>query len=168
MSLNKTLPPTARVRRRADFVRVQKQSARVAAPHFVFLLTPTPRAEGEEPARPRLGIIASKAVGNAVVRARAKRLVRAAFRELWPRFPAGLDVVVLARGDIMTLGLADVLTEWRAAEANIVRRGRAALAAPPAVTEPAATSTVREKRPPASKRPPPAGSASSLASKPPR
>lgn len=131
MSLNKTLPATARVRRRADYLRVQKQSARVAAPHFVFLLTATPRAAGEAVARPRLGIIASKAVGNAVVRARAKRLVRAAFREVWTRFPPGLDVVVLVRGDITKLGLSDVLTEWAGAEPNVVRRGRAELSKPP-------------------------------------
>ena len=130
--LVRTLPPEARVRRRADYLRVQKQSVRVAAPHFVFLLTATPRLEGDAVTRPRLGIIASKAVGNAIVRARAKRLVRAAFRELWQGFPPGLDIVVLVRGDIRALMLNDVLTEWRAAEGNLVRRGRAALAAPSA------------------------------------
>ena len=130
MSLNKTLPPTARVRRRADYLRVQKQSARASSAHFVFLITASPLVDGQANVRPRLGIIASKAVGNAVVRARAKRLVRAAFRELWPRYPVGIDLVVLVRGDIRALGLADVLAEWRSAEANIVRRGKAALTAP--------------------------------------
>ena len=138
----RTLPPEARVRRRADYLRVQKQSLRVAVAHFVFLITATPAAVGAVPARPRLGIIASKALGNAVVRARAKRLVRAAFRELGARFPSGTDVVVLVRGDITKLGLADVLVEWRGAEANVVRRAKAALAAekagPAPVTPPPA------------------------------
>jgi len=138
---DRTLPPEARVRRRADYLRVQKQSARVAAPHFVFLLTPTPPSatSTEAARRPRLGIIASKAVGNAVVRARAKRLVRAAFREVWTRFPVGLDVVVLVRGDINGLSLADVLLEWRGAENNIIRRGRAALVAPESPASPPAS-----------------------------
>lgn len=129
--LAKTLPRAARVRRRADYLRVQKHSARVAAPHFVFLLTPSPltaTAAGLDAyARPRLGIIASKQLGNAVVRARAKRLVRAAFRELWPGFPAGIDVVVLVRGEVSALRFADVLVEWRGVEAAIVRRARAQL-----------------------------------------
>jgi ribonuclease P protein component len=138
-----TLPPEARVRRRADYLRVQKQSLRVAAPHFVFLLIASPPIAGatSTPRRPRLGIIASKQIGNAIVRARGKRLTRAAFRELWPRFPAGLDVVVLLRGDITKLKLVDVLAEWRAAESNIVRRGKAALAPlapPPTPVAPAA------------------------------
>ena len=137
--LAKTLPRAARVRRRADYLRVQKHSARVAAPHFVFLLTPSPSpspspslltatAAGLDAyARPRLGIIASKQLGNAVVRARAKRLVRAAFRELWPGFPAGIDVVVLVRGEVSALRFADVLVEWRGVEAAVVRRARAQL-----------------------------------------
>ena len=165
-ALVRTLPPEARVRRRADYLRVQKQSVRVAAPHFVFLLTPTPRVEGDAVARPRLGIIASKAVGNAIVRARAKRLVRAAFREMWSALPAGLDVVVLVRGDIRPLGLADVLTEWRAAESNLVRRGRAAIVSPPPMSpEPRRPAG---KRPDTSKKPPPAAGTSSLPSKLPR
>lgn len=42
----------------------------------------------------RVGVIASKAVGNAVVRNRAKRRVRAISRELLPSIPAGTSIVV--------------------------------------------------------------------------
>jgi ribonuclease P protein component len=45
----------------------------------------------------RLGIIASKKVGNAVKRNRAKRRLREVARALWPRIPAdGRQVVLIA------------------------------------------------------------------------
>jgi ribonuclease P protein component len=128
-----TLPPEARIRRRTDYLRVQRGAVRVSAPHFVFLLTATPSAEPRNKAasgagpRARLGIIASKQLGNAIVRARAKRLTRAAFRAVCGQFPAGLDLVVLVRGDIMPLKLHDVLTEWISVQPAILRRGAAVL-----------------------------------------
>lgn len=45
----------------------------------------------------RLGITAGKKIGNAVHRNRAKRLIRQAVRELAPRLPVGVDVVIVAR-----------------------------------------------------------------------
>lgn len=45
----------------------------------------------------RVGITATKKVGGAVQRNRAKRLVRAAFRELAPGLPAGWDFVFVCR-----------------------------------------------------------------------
>jgi ribonuclease P protein component len=48
----------------------------------------------------RLGVVASRKVGGAVERARAKRLLREAYRLNRRRFEAGLDVVLVARADI--------------------------------------------------------------------
>ena len=44
----------------------------------------------------RLGIIASKKVGNAVARNRAKRIIREVFRRNKERFQDGMDVVVVS------------------------------------------------------------------------
>lgn len=44
----------------------------------------------------RVAVIAGRKVGNAVTRNRAKRRIRAALRDV--HVPAGLDVVVIARG----------------------------------------------------------------------
>ena len=69
----------------------------MACPEFVVLLAP-PAPEPTQ--RLRLGITASKKVGNAVVRNRVKRAVREWFRRCRDRIEMGndgLDIVVIAR-----------------------------------------------------------------------
>ena len=52
----------------------------------------------------RIGIIASKKVGNAVERNRAKRRLREVARALWPRVPAdGRQVVLIALSVVPTV-----------------------------------------------------------------
>ena len=69
-----------RLRRRAEFQRVYSQGIRVAGRHVVLFAVRT-EAQG------RFGVTASKKVGNAVVRARAKRRLRELYRH---RRTAGL------------------------------------------------------------------------------
>jgi len=45
----------------------------------------------------RLGISASKKVGNSVVRHRITRLIRESYRLQESRFQSGLDIVIIAR-----------------------------------------------------------------------
>lgn len=45
----------------------------------------------------RLGITATKKIGNAVERNRAKRVIREAYRLLEPKLPVGIDIVIVAR-----------------------------------------------------------------------
>lgn len=76
------------------------QGAKVVCPKVV--LFGTPRAEGAPAKGVRFGVVASKKVGNAVVRNRVKRVLREAFRhvrqdlEAMPALAAA-DLVVLAR-----------------------------------------------------------------------
>jgi ribonuclease P protein component len=53
--------------------------------------------------RKRLGIIASKKIGNAVARNRAKRRIREVFRQLKHRMEPALDIVVISGKDMVTL-----------------------------------------------------------------
>jgi len=49
----------------------------------------------------RVGINASRAVGGAVQRNRAKRMLRSAVRAIFPKARAGHDIILLARKPIL-------------------------------------------------------------------
>ena len=82
-----------------------------------------------DPGSPRLGITASRKVGNAVVRSRAKRLIREAFRATRGLWPTGIDLVVIVKRSPGETKLASVVAEWEAARPQIERRIRALLGA---------------------------------------
>lgn len=97
-----------------------------------FVLILARNIEGDAPVR--LGITASRKIGGAVVRNRAKRLVRAAFRETSDLFAPGVDLVVIVRRSLAGSVLADVVTEWRSARSAVERRVAGLLAGRPEPT----------------------------------
>jgi ribonuclease P protein component len=106
-----------RVKKRSDFRRIQESGRRVVSASFIFLLLRSEEANG-----PRIGITASRRVGNAPERNRAKRLVREAFRATRAFWPDAADVVVIVRHGLGTRKLAEVVSEWQAAQGRIARR----------------------------------------------
>jgi ribonuclease P protein component len=115
-----------RIRKRADFVRIQDSAAARASAGPLLLLG---EARGDD-GPPRLGIVASRKVGNAVARNRAKRLIREAFRLHSDAMPRGLDLVVIARPGLDELSAAQVAAELLAALPRLARRLRAPVGGP--------------------------------------
>ncbi len=112
-----TLPRAHRLRKRADFLRVQSRGRKVHAPHFILLVLP-----GETQA---LGVTVTRKVAGAVGRNRIKRLCREVFRLNRELFPAACTVVVVARAGADKLDYAAVRAEVAQASAALQRLAHA-------------------------------------------
>jgi ribonuclease P protein component len=99
------LPKAARLRRRVEFLAVQRRGRRRRGRFLIVIAAPGPAS------RSRLGITVSRKVGCAVVRNRIKRLVREAYRLGQYSAPPGLDLVVVARKEARQATLAEVQQE---------------------------------------------------------
>lgn len=109
------LPPTARLRRAADFAALRHGAGRLQARHFLLRWIVSPQAQ------PRLGLAVSRKVSKRAVRRNLiKRVVRESFRLQRARLPP-FDVLVIARpsaaeqpGSVLH---ADLMDAWRRLEA---------------------------------------------------
>lgn len=106
-------PPARRVRRRVEFLRAQKHGRRQHVAHFTVILLDRGDADP-----PRLGLVTSRKIGNAVRRNRVRRVLREVFRLQLERFPVGHDVVVIAREGAPALDSAAIRDEILAALAK--------------------------------------------------
>ncbi len=99
------LPASARIRRRPEFLRVYEQGVRVRA--RLMTVVALPNALGHS----RLGIAATRKLGGAVVRNRARRRVRELFR--LAEVPPGFDIVVIPRPDLLDADNRTLQAEFR-------------------------------------------------------
>ena len=68
-------------------------------------------ATSENP--PQVAFVASKKIGNAVKRNRAKRLMRAALREILAPDKLNLSTIIVARISILELPFANIVNDLR-------------------------------------------------------
>ncbi|HEX5761685.1 MAG TPA: ribonuclease P protein component [Solirubrobacterales bacterium] len=89
-----------RLSRSGEFDRVYRDGSSHATRHLVLYSFPR---RDEEDHDVRLGVSASRKIGGAVDRNKAKRALREAFWELSDRLPSGHDFVLVARPEISAL-----------------------------------------------------------------
>ena len=112
----------ARLKTRADFVRVA--AGRRRAVRATFVLQAASRPTGDfSGGSVAVGFTASRKVGNAVVRNRAKRRLRAIAAEVLPRMGRpGTDYVLIARAMPSEQAYAELVADLEAALRQLDRR----------------------------------------------
>ena len=104
--------PSQRIRRHAEFQDIYKSGNRVSGRSYTLFTKPNGLSVG------RLGIAATKRLGGAVVRNRAKRLIREVFRR--NDIAPGFDIVVVPRRELLSTSLTTLEAEYRATLARKV------------------------------------------------
>ena len=116
-----------RLKRRADFLRVAAGRRKVAVPGLVLQAAPRPADLPASEPPIRVGFTASRKVGGAVVRNRARRRLRAAVHEvLVEAGQADTDYVLIARAGTVARPYADLVADLRAALVQVAGQRRGA------------------------------------------
>ena len=102
-----TLPAAERIRRRPEFDRVYTEGARVHGRFMTVFVLPNGGTVA------RLGVAATRKIGSAVERNRAKRLAREIFRR--QKVGAALDVVVVPRREMLDAPFDSLEADYHAA-----------------------------------------------------
>ena len=95
---------TDRVRRRPEFERAYETGVRIHGRYMMLFVVPNGGATA------RLGVAATKKLGSAVERNRAKRLAREVFRR--HKVAAGLDIVIVPRREMLDAPFSSVEADY--------------------------------------------------------
>jgi len=107
-----------RLRKRLDFLQVAAYQRRVIMPTMIVQLAERSLIDQKGQALPvlRVGFTASRKVGNAVKRNRARRRLRAVVQDEVPKFTfSHEDMVLIARSSTITAPFSDLLRDFRQA-----------------------------------------------------
>jgi ribonuclease P protein component len=103
-----------RLKQPRDFARVRREGRRIASGCLVANWQIMPQGSV-----PRVGVITTRKLGGAVIRARARRLLREVFRLHQHDLAQPVDLVLVAQQSIVRKGLAEVENDLLSA----LRRG---------------------------------------------
>src|SRR5688572_28917008 len=95
-SPSRRLRSEQRIKRARDFQRARETGRRIVSGSLTFNWVDT--GPGHVP---RVGIVTTRKLGGAVVRSRARRLLREVFRHLRSEFTRAVDLILFARNSIV-------------------------------------------------------------------
>jgi ribonuclease P protein component len=107
--------PHERIRRRAEFKKVYEHGTRIRSRYSTVFMLPNDRGVG------RLGIAATRKLGGAVQRNRAKRLIREVFRR--NKIADGFDIVVIPKRELLDASLIALEADYRNLLERRLRQG---------------------------------------------
>ncbi|HWD19064.1 MAG TPA: ribonuclease P protein component [Verrucomicrobiae bacterium] len=110
------LPRSSRIKQRGDFARAKARGQRAVCGCLITNVLPRP-----EGAASRIGVVTSRKIGGAVVRSRARRLLRETFRLHQHELPRPMDVILVARLSIAGKSLAQVERDFLATLRQITK-----------------------------------------------
>ena len=108
------LRSSERLRHKRDFERVYSKGRQLVGRYFVVFWLEQPKGFL------RVGVVASRRVGGAVARNRAKRILREIFRRNRPGRSVSADVVLVARAAIVEAKYGDVEAAYRRSIKEVV------------------------------------------------
>ena len=100
-------PRARRIKQGRDFARAKNEGRRLVQGCLILNWIVLPAGSVS-----RLGVITGKRIGPAVIRTRARRLLREAFRLHQPNLMQPVDLVLIARASIVGRRLAGVVTDY--------------------------------------------------------
>ena len=100
------LGPAERVRRRPEFERAYDSGVRVSGRFMTLFVI------ANNTGRPRLGVAATRKLGSAVERNRAKRVSRELFRR--HKIAEALDIVIVPRRELLDASFGTLETDYLA------------------------------------------------------
>ena len=104
------IPKEFRIKKSNEFSSIRSLGIRRVMPYFITQLKFVESNEADANSLPitRLGVVASRRVGNAVVRNRGKRIIRRLFYKHRSLLPAGSQLVVILRFGFNSVSFAQL------------------------------------------------------------
>jgi ribonuclease P protein component len=122
LATDERFPKAFRLLHRRQFLEVQERGQKIPSDCLLALVQRNTLPHS------RVGLTVSSKVGNAVVRARLRRLLREMFRKRRGQWPPGLDVVLVVRSSAKEAPFAQVSRAFD----SVTRKLQRLFPAPPA------------------------------------